>query len=150
MHFSLMSKKNLLAVEKSYGNYWLRIHINTTHWARNNQFWNVALAAITGSTLLVTNIQRGGGGGGGGGGGLASAELHCTGGGGGGLSFSWITLHGTETPINILRRRDKMAAFFQTIFLNGFSWMKMYGFRLEFHWSLFLRFQLTIFQHWFR
>ena len=43
-----------------------------------------------------------------------------------------------------------MAAFSQTMFSNAFSWMKMYEFRLKFHWSLFLRFQLTIFQHWFR
>ena len=42
-----------------------------------------------------------------------------------------------------------MAAIFQT-FSNAFSWMKMYKFRLRFHWSLFPRFQLTIFQHWFR
>ena len=46
--------------------------------------------------------------------------------------------------------RDKMAVVSQTIFSNAFPWMKMYGFRLKFHWSLFLRFQLTIFQHWFR
>ena len=46
--------------------------------------------------------------------------------------------------------RDKMAAIFQTTFSNGFSWMKMYGFRLTSHWSLFLEVQLTIFQHWFR
>ena len=46
--------------------------------------------------------------------------------------------------------RDKMAAIFQTTFSNGFSWMKMYGFRLTFHWSLFLGVQFTIFQHWFR
>ena len=46
--------------------------------------------------------------------------------------------------------RDKMAAIFQTIFSNAFSWMKMDEFRLTFHWSLFLRVQLTIFQHWFR
>ena len=46
--------------------------------------------------------------------------------------------------------RDKMAAIFQTTFSNGFSWMKMYEFRLTFHWSLFPRVQLTIFQHWFR
>ena len=45
---------------------------------------------------------------------------------------------------------DKMAAFFQTTFSNAFSWMKMYELRLSFHWSLFLRAQLTIFQHWFR
>ena len=31
-----------------------------------------------------------------------------------------------------------------------YSWMKMYEFRLRFHWSLcvFLRFKLTIFHHW--
>ena len=46
--------------------------------------------------------------------------------------------------------RDKMAAIFQTTFSNAFSWMKMFEFRLKFHWSLFLWFQLTIFQHWFR
>ena len=31
-----------------------------------------------------------------------------------------------------------------------FSSMKMFEFRLKFHWSLFQRVQLTIFQHWFR
>ena len=45
--------------------------------------------------------------------------------------------------------RDKMAAIFQTKFSNAFSWMKMYEFRLRFHWSLFPRFKLTIFHHWF-
>ena len=46
--------------------------------------------------------------------------------------------------------RDKLDAIFYTTFSNGFSWMKMCEFRLEFHWSLFLRFQLIIFQHWLR
>ena len=46
--------------------------------------------------------------------------------------------------------RDKMDAIFQMTVSNGFSWMKMYEFRLKFHWSLFPRVQLTIFQHWFR
>ena len=46
--------------------------------------------------------------------------------------------------------RDEMAAIFQTIFSNAFSCMKMFEFRLTFHCSLFLRVQLTIFQHWFR
>ena len=45
---------------------------------------------------------------------------------------------------------DKMDAIFQTTFSNAFSWMKIYEFRLSFHWSLFLSVQLTIFQHWFR
>ena len=44
--------------------------------------------------------------------------------------------------------RDKMAAIIQTVFSNAFSWMKIYQFPLRFHWSLFLREQLTIFQHW--
>ena len=46
--------------------------------------------------------------------------------------------------------RDKMATVSQTTLSNAFSWMKMLEFRLKFHWSLFLRVQLTIFQHWFR
>ena len=46
--------------------------------------------------------------------------------------------------------RDKMAAISQTTFSNTFSWLKMYEFRLRFHWSLLLRVQLTIFHHWFR
>ena len=48
------------------------------------------------------------------------------------------------------RGRDKMATVSQTTLSNAFSWMKMLEFRLRFHWSLFLRVQLTIFQHWFR
>ena len=46
--------------------------------------------------------------------------------------------------------RDKMDAVSQTTVSNAFSWMKMYWFRLKFHWTLFPRVQLTIFQHWFR
>ena len=37
-----------------------------------------------------------------------------------------------------------MDAISQTTFSNAFSWMKMHEFRLIFHWSLFLRFELTI------
>ena len=43
---------------------------------------------------------------------------------------------------------DKMAAISQMTFSNAFSLMKMYEFRLRFHWSLFLRFELTIIQQW--
>ena len=46
--------------------------------------------------------------------------------------------------------RGKIVAISQTTFSNAFSWMKMYEFRLRFHWNLFLRLELTIFQHWFR
>ena len=45
---------------------------------------------------------------------------------------------------------DKMAAIFQTTFSNAFSLMKMLEFRLRFHWSLFPKVKLRIFQHWFR
>ena len=40
---------------------------------------------------------------------------------------------------------DKMAAIYQYTFLNAFSWLEMYTFRLRFHWSLFIRVQLIIF-----
>ena len=33
--------------------------------------------------------------------------------------------------------RDKMTAIFQTTFFKCISWMKMYGFRLNFHWRSF-------------
>ena len=46
--------------------------------------------------------------------------------------------------------RDKMAAISQTTLANIFPWMQMLEFWYKFHWSLFLRVQLTIFQHWFR
>ena len=45
---------------------------------------------------------------------------------------------------------DKRAAIFQTTFSNAFSFMKIYELCLTFCWSLILRFELAIFQHWFR
>ena len=45
---------------------------------------------------------------------------------------------------------DKIDAILKTPFSNAFSWLKMYEFHLRFHWSLFQRFELTIYQHWFR
>ena len=50
---------------------------------------------------------------------------------------------------NTLRPRQ-MDVISQTTFSSAFSWMKMFELRLKCHWSLFLRVQLTIFQHWFR
>ena len=44
-----------------------------------------------------------------------------------------------------LNRRHFADEFFKCIFFN-----KMFKFRLRFHWSLFPRVQLIIFQHWFR
>ena len=46
--------------------------------------------------------------------------------------------------------RDKMAEILQTTFSNALPWIKIYVLWLIFHWSLFLRFQLIIFQNWFR
>ena len=46
--------------------------------------------------------------------------------------------------------RDKMDAISQATFSSAFSWMKMFEFRLKFHWSLFPGVQLTIFQQCFR
>ena len=43
--------------------------------------------------------------------------------------YSWLVTHHWG--------RDKMTASFQTILSNAFSWMKIYKFRLRFHWSLF-------------
>ena len=37
-----------------------------------------------------------------------------------------------------------MVAIFQKTFWKTFSWMKIYGFRLRFHWGLFLTFESTI------
>ena len=45
--------------------------------------------------------------------------------------------------------QDKMSAIFQASFSNAISSMKMHEFQLRFHWSLFLRVQSTIFEHWF-
>ena len=62
------------------------------------------------------------------------------------------TRNGLQTRLGRLTHwgRDKMAGIFQTTFSIAFSWMKMYEYRLRFHWNLFLTFELTIFQHWFR
>ena len=43
---------------------------------------------------------------------------------------------------------DEIDNISQTTSSSAFSWMKMFEFRLKFQWSLFLRVQLTIFQHW--
>ena len=43
--------------------------------------------------------------------------------------------------------RNKMDDISQTTISKAFSWMKMFNFRFTFHGSLFLRFELIIFQH---
>ena len=59
------------------------------------------------------------------------------------LIFFW---HCNSHAIITLRPSQDI---FQT-FLNAFSWMKTYEFWLRFHWSLFVRVQLTTFPHWFK
>ena len=54
-----------------------------------------------------------------------------------------------HTYLNTLRPRQD-GRYFADDVLNAFSSMKMFEFRLKFHWSLFRRIQLTIFQQWFR
>ena len=46
--------------------------------------------------------------------------------------------------------RDDMKNISHATLSNVFSSMKIFEFRLKFHWSWFPRVQLTIFQHWFR
>ena len=43
--------------------------------------------------------------------------------------------------------RDKMADISQTTYSNALSWMKMFEFRKQFDWGLFLRIQVTIIQY---
>ena len=54
-----------------------------------------------------------------------------------------------KSTFKILRPRQ-ITAISQMTFSNAFSWVKMCEFRLGFHWGLFLRLELTIFQHWLR
>ena len=58
------------------------------------------------------------------------------------LNTAYVPLFNSSVP-------DKMATISQTAFANTFSWMKLHEFRLRFHWTLLLRFDCTIFQHWF-
>ena len=46
--------------------------------------------------------------------------------------------------------RGKIAAISQTTMSSAFSRIKMLEYRLKFHWSLFLRVQLTISQQWYQ
>ena len=53
------------------------------------------------------------------------------------------------TDIGLTRwGRDKMAAIFPDDIFKCIFLMTEYGFRIKFHWSLLLRVQLTISQHW--
>ena len=64
----------------------------------------------------------------------------------------WIMPKPTQPMLVALthRGRDKMAANFLTTFSTAFFFNDNVRISLTIHWSLFLRAQLTIFQHWFR
>ena len=63
-------------------------------------------------------------------------------------------LHNAEgndmVAVNTFQGRDTMAAISQTTHSSVFYWMKILEFGLKFHWSLFPKAGLMIFQHWFR
>ena len=54
-----------------------------------------------------------------------------------------------KSTVNTLRPRQNDRHLPDDIF-KCFFWMKMFEYWLRFHWSLFLRVQLAIIQHWFR
>ena len=60
------------------------------------------------------------------------------------MSARWV--QGGNSPTLRQNGRNFGRQHFQMQFFS----MQMYSFRLKFHWSLFLRVQLTMFQHWFR
>ena len=62
-------------------------------------------------------------------------------------------MHQVITPSNVaqhLRSLNSLRPRQNDDIFTCISWMKMYQLRLQFLWSLFLRVQLTIFQHWIR
>ena len=52
-------------------------------------------------------------------------------------------------PLTYLPLEDKMTVISQKIFSDAFLWMQSFVFWLTFLWSLFLKVQLKITQHWF-
>ena len=66
------------------------------------------------------------------------------------LSFMEMLWHNASSESLIHWGRDKIVSISQMTFSNAFSLMKICELRVRFLRSLFLRFELTIFQHWFR
>ena len=64
--------------------------------------------------------------------------------------FKWLNGHLGNVTVLTHWDGDKMAASFLTTFSTAFSRMKIYIFRLGFHWNLLPRVKLTIFHYWFR
>ena len=59
------------------------------------------------------------------------------------LCFAWLF-----QLITLISKTSNTSFFSQMTFSNAFSRTKMYKFCLKFHWRLFPRLKLTIFQHW--
>ena len=57
---------------------------------------------------------------------------------------------GKNGSLKLISPWTKWPPYWQTIFPNEFSWMKMVEFRFKFHWNLFPWVQMAISQHWFR
>ena len=65
-------------------------------------------------------------------------------------SIVWLSSGGGgELQMNHLPR-DKLAAISQTRNSGAFLWLQNFVFWIKFHWSLFVRVQLTITQRWLR
>ena len=67
-----------------------------------------------------------------------------------GQHYIYITVLRHQLAWWLLYKQHIEAGGTRTTFLNVFSSMKIFELQLQFHWSLLLGVQLTIFQHWFR
>ena len=73
---------------------------------------------------------------------IRSIDHHCV--------CKWWEAITRHTGHQHIEAETRWPPWLQTTFSNAFSWMKIVIFQIKFHWSLFLRVQLTICQHWFR
>ena len=64
------------------------------------------------------------------------------------VAMHWTTIGHCHTKHN--KAEAKLPPLSQMTFSNAFSWMNMYEFCIKLHWDLFLKFELIIFQHWFK
>ena len=65
-------------------------------------------------------------------------------------NFGYLVISSVEAISLFHLPLDQMVAILQTIISDEFSWMTFFVLRIKFNWSLFLRVQLTMTQHWFR
>ena len=67
-----------------------------------------------------------------------------------GMGMSVVSILGKNEHLLTPLPPDKMATISQIIFSDAFLWMKSFVFWLKCQWSLFLRVEMTITQHWLR